>query len=182
MRSASRYLVTLFAAASLNAQAPATARLACEDIARIDWGGAEVSSAVSTSDGPLQMPGRPGSPQTNLQLSAHCLVRATADPRTRAGGKTFGIGFELRMPEKWNGRFMFQDGGGTDVAVRPAVGMAGRGDIHAASFRRLEHLTYLECQGIRTERLGDEAHTRFQHPVLGDHVVRVPSSEFRRFL
>lgn len=126
--AAIRYALGLFSAASLFAQRPASDRLRCEDIARTDWGGVVVASAISNPAGPLQMPSAPGAPPANLQLPANCVVRATADARTGVGGKTFGIGFELRLPEPWNGRFLFQGGGGTDGVVRPALGMTGLGE------------------------------------------------------
>lgn len=56
-------------------------------------------------------------------LPAHCLVKATIDPRTGVGGREFGIGFELRLPLDWSGRFMFQGGAGLDGIVSPAIGM-----------------------------------------------------------
>lgn len=55
-------------------------------------------------------------------LPAHCLVKATIDPRTGVGGRAFGIGFELRLPLDWSGRFMFQGGAGLDGVVSLALG------------------------------------------------------------
>jgi hypothetical protein len=42
--------------------------------------------------------------------------------RTGAGGKQFGIGFELQLLDAWTERFLFQRGGGMDGVVRPATG------------------------------------------------------------
>ncbi len=53
---------------------------------------------------------------------AHCLVRGVLDPRIGVGGRRYGLGFELRMPEPWNGSFLFQGGGGLDGVVLPATG------------------------------------------------------------
>ncbi|KAA9005182.1 tannase/feruloyl esterase family alpha/beta hydrolase [Histidinibacterium aquaticum] len=53
---------------------------------------------------------------------AHCLVRGTMDERTGTDGKTYAIGFELRLPEDWSGRFMHQFNGGADGSVVPALG------------------------------------------------------------
>jgi feruloyl esterase len=53
---------------------------------------------------------------------AHCVVRGTAAPRTGADGKPYETRFELRVPTMWNGRFLYQGGGGNDGAVAPAVG------------------------------------------------------------
>jgi feruloyl esterase len=55
-------------------------------------------------------------------LPAHCLFRATLNPRTTTDGQPFGIGFELRLPVQWNGRFAFQGGGGLDGVLNPALG------------------------------------------------------------
>ena len=58
----------------------------------------------------------------DMAMPAHCLVRGTIEKRVGAGGVPFGSKFELRLPTAWNGRFMFQGGGGTDGAVLPAYG------------------------------------------------------------
>ena len=48
--------------------------------------------------------------------------------RTGAGGKTYGIGFAVALPDNWNNRFLFQGGGGYNGSVRPPVGGAAAGD------------------------------------------------------
>src|SRR5271166_4951481 len=55
-------------------------------------------------------------------LPPYCLVQGTINKRIGAGGKQFGIGFELRLPDAWTERFLFQGGGGMDGVVRPATG------------------------------------------------------------
>jgi hypothetical protein len=55
-------------------------------------------------------------------LPEHCLVQGMLNPRTGADGRKFGLGFDLRMPTKWNGRFAFQGGGGLDGRLAPALG------------------------------------------------------------
>jgi pimeloyl-ACP methyl ester carboxylesterase len=55
-------------------------------------------------------------------LPAYCLVQGMINKRIGAGGKQFGIGFELRLPDAWTERFLFQGGGGMDGVVRPATG------------------------------------------------------------
>ncbi|WP_155240066.1 tannase/feruloyl esterase family alpha/beta hydrolase [Kingella kingae] len=32
--------------------------------------------------------------------------------RTGADGKSYAIGFQMRLPANWNGKFLFQGGGG----------------------------------------------------------------------
>src|SRR5277367_2898897 len=55
-------------------------------------------------------------------LPSYCLLQGTINQRTGAGGRQFGIGFELRLPDAWTERFLFQGGGGMDGVVRPATG------------------------------------------------------------
>jgi feruloyl esterase len=81
-------------------------------------------------------PGGPGAapPPT---LPEHCRIRGTIAPRVGQGGRSFGIGFELRLPAEWNGRFLFQGGGGMDGVVLPAVGTvanSGKGPALARGF------------------------------------------------
>jgi hypothetical protein len=55
-------------------------------------------------------------------LPEHCLVQGILNPRIGAGGRKFGLGFDLRMPTNWNGRFAFHGGGGMDGRLAPALG------------------------------------------------------------
>lgn len=57
-----------------------------------------------------------------LALPPHCLVHGDIEPRTGADGKPYATKFELRLPEKWNGKLLFQGGGGLNGSVRPAYG------------------------------------------------------------
>jgi hypothetical protein len=52
-------------------------------------------------------------------LPAHCQVQGIINKRTGSEGFPYGASFELRLPApaQWNGRFMFQGGGGTEGAV-----------------------------------------------------------------
>ncbi|MEN3747345.1 DUF6351 family protein [Sphingomonas sp. HF-S3] len=64
-------------------------------------------------------------------IPAHCLVEGTIDPRTGAGGKPYGIGFALALPDTWNGRFLLQGGGGLNGSVAPPLGAVAAGDTPA---------------------------------------------------
>src|SRR5205823_5054202 len=49
-------------------------------------------------------------------------------PRTSTvDGKSYAIGFEMRLPLDWNGRFFYQANGGTDGNVNPATGPVNGG-------------------------------------------------------
>jgi len=56
---------------------------------------------------------------------AHCLVKGTLNDRTGSDGKHYAIGFEMRLPQGWNQRFLHQVNGGNDGVVKPALGDLG---------------------------------------------------------
>ena len=62
-----------------------------------------------------------------VALPDHCQVQGIINKRVGVDGYPYGDSFEVRLPAlaAWNGRFMFQGGGGTEGAVPPAVGIAG---------------------------------------------------------
>ena len=53
---------------------------------------------------------------------AHCLVRGLINERTGSDGRQYAIGFEMRLPDAWNQRFLHQVNGGNDGKVVPALG------------------------------------------------------------
>jgi feruloyl esterase len=55
----------------------------------------------------------------------HCVLRGAVNERTGTDGKPYAIGFEMRLPERWNGRYFDQVNGGNDGAVVPAYGGLG---------------------------------------------------------
>jgi feruloyl esterase len=58
----------------------------------------------------------------------YCNVIGVIDERVSAQDPdhfTYGIGFELNLPDNWVGRFEMQGGGGTDGSVSSPVGSAG---------------------------------------------------------
>ena len=65
---------------------------------------------------------RPAGATSGPTLVAHCKVNGRMGERMGQDGKPYYIGFELRLPTVWNGRFLYQGGGGNDGVVRPAVG------------------------------------------------------------
>ena len=70
--------------------------------------------------------GRGGAPST-MKLPAYCRVDGVLDRRTGADGKPYGIGFALALPGDWNGRFLFQGGGGLNGSVQMPLGAVAAG-------------------------------------------------------
>ena len=63
----------------------------------------------------------------------HCLVTGRMHERVSAvDGKTYAIGFEMRLPTAWNGRFFHQGNGGIDGNVVAALGASGGGPLTGA--------------------------------------------------
>ena len=74
---------------------------------------------------------QPYLPPVAVPLPAHCKVSGRINDRTGADGVRYGIGFELALPEGWNGRFLFQGGGGLNGSIAPALGTTAAGDAPA---------------------------------------------------
>jgi hypothetical protein len=60
-------------------------------------------------------------------LPEHCQVQGTIESRTGTDGVLYGTKFEVRLPIAWNGRFLFQGGGGTEGSLPVANGSVGSG-------------------------------------------------------
>jgi feruloyl esterase len=67
-----------------------------------------------------------------VPLPAYCKLSATLDRRTGADGRSYGIGFALALPVNWNGRLLFQGGGGLNGTVAPPLGRTGESDAALA--------------------------------------------------
>ena len=70
-------------------------------------------------------------PGVSPAVPAHCRVDGVIDERTGRDGKPYGIGFALALPANWNGRFLFQGGGGLNGSVQPPLGGAYAGERSA---------------------------------------------------
>jgi feruloyl esterase len=137
MRSRERKIVLAIGVALLAAATAGTAQATdadpgaagrCGALAGAAPGDVTVTEATLEKAGPMaSAPGRPA-----LTLPQHCRVRGVIEQRTGVGGRQFGTGFELRLPTEWNGRFLFQGGGGLDGQVNPAIGsIANSGEAPA---------------------------------------------------
>jgi feruloyl esterase len=79
-----------------------------------------IASAETVAAGTLTVGGSP--------IGEHCLVKGEMHRRTSPqDGNSYAIGFEMRLPTDWNGRFFYQANGGIDGSVVPALGPAGGG-------------------------------------------------------
>ncbi len=101
---------------------------ACQSLMKFKTPGVEITKAAPIAEGTtVQVPfGGPVPP-----LPAYCRVEGVINRRTGVGGEEFGINFALAMPEKWNGDFLMQGGGGGNGFVAPPLGMVAAGSTPA---------------------------------------------------
>lgn len=79
-----------------------------------------ITTATTVASGMLTVGGE--------AVAEHCLVTGRMFERTGPiDGATYAIGFELRLPKAWNGRFFHQGNGGLDGNVVTATGSFGGG-------------------------------------------------------
>ena len=93
----------------------------CADlITRASFANTTITAANAIAAGTLTVAGTP--------VAAHCQLRGSMYPRISAvDGKSYAIGFEMRLPNSWNGRFFYQANGGIDGSIGTAAGGIGGG-------------------------------------------------------
>ena len=122
----SRARAALAGAIVLLAQTAAAGERSCADIAATT-SGMRITRADSVAAGtlPTDNPGRAaltGAARQGAAMPAHCRIDGAIGERIGVGGATFATGFELRLPDQWNGKMLFQGGGGMDGVVGEAIG------------------------------------------------------------
>jgi len=97
---------------------PSKAVAVCTDLGKaFRYPNAELTSVSLVPEGTLSLPG------INDPMPEHCLVKGKMNERvSKVDGKRYAIGFEMRLPTSWNGRFFYQANGGLDGRVVNAYG------------------------------------------------------------
>ncbi len=103
------------------AEAKPATLLSCTDLAgKIAFANTSIPGAESIPAGTLKIAGK--------DVGAHCRVTGRMHERVSAvDGQSYAIGFEMRMPVQWNGRFFYQANGGLDGSIGTASGGIGGG-------------------------------------------------------
>jgi pimeloyl-ACP methyl ester carboxylesterase len=137
--------------ASLPQLAPASpgSLTSCESLAtNVTSPGLVIASAARITAGTLTVAGQ--------NVGAHCLVSAKLGERVSSvDGQTYAIRFEMRLPQDWNGRFLYQANGGLDGNVSTAVGGFGGGPLNHALRQGFAVIS------------SDAGHTTAQNPSFG---------------
>ena len=96
----------------------------CSSLASLHIKNTVIFSAKEVPEGtPIRQMG----PMSISSQPAHCLVEGEINKHTGPDGNEYGDKFQLRLPDAWTGRFLFQGGGGLDGMLNPAVGPARPG-------------------------------------------------------
>jgi Tannase and feruloyl esterase len=82
--------------------------------ARFEYPNTTLREAAPIPAGAVSLAGQP--------IPAHCQISGRMFPRKGIDGQDYAIGFEVRLPTAWNGRFYHQVNGGIDGVVQPAYG------------------------------------------------------------
>jgi Tannase and feruloyl esterase len=109
------------------APAQSTSIADCSNLMNFAFPNTVIDSVSNVKKGTLQVGGKP--------VDEHCLVKGAMFKRTTPDGKSWAIGFEMRMPLAWNGRYFYQGNGGLDGVVVPALGSHGGGPLTHALFK-----------------------------------------------
>ncbi len=102
------------------APAKGAALIECHALASFNFPNTSITAARVVASGTLINGGQP--------VAEHCQVTGQMNRRTSpVDGQTYAIGFEMRLPRAWSGRFLYQGNGGTDGHVVTADGGASLG-------------------------------------------------------
>src|SRR5690348_17350596 len=107
----------------------------CEALAGVGLPGSTlaIEKAEAVPDAPAgTVQVRPGEPQTvGVAIPSYCRAEGVIDRRSGVEGKSYAIGFAIALPDRWNGRFLYQGGGGLNGSIRPPLGPQAIGDVPA---------------------------------------------------
>jgi feruloyl esterase len=103
-----------------------TPAMACEALANLTGFPIQPNGAVGGTTITLARLNPAQTTGTN-SLPEHCQVQGILQSRTGVSGplstpQAYGTLFEVRLPTAWNGRYMFQGGGGTEGSLPAATG------------------------------------------------------------
>jgi len=125
----SQFLRTIIGAFVLTGYAWAQEPSSCASLTNFKAENVEITKAVAIAAGTTEP--NPWGPGHSAPLPAYCRVEGVMNRRTGVGEEEFGITFALAMPDKWNGDFMMQGGGGSNGVVMPPLGLNATGDTPA---------------------------------------------------
>src|SRR5688500_8063740 len=127
-KTAGLFVLVITCAAPATTQPTARGPEECAALRKLELPGVAISEVTAewVAFGPAPLIGVPA-----VTLPAYCRVQATLNRRQGADGQQYGIGFALALPASWNGRFLFQGGGGFNGTLLPPLGTGAAGGAPA---------------------------------------------------
>ncbi len=120
------YRIVVWSLLALASSARAQMVNPCVSMMNFKSPGVQITKAVSIAAGTTEP--NPYGPGHSAPLPAYCRVEGVINHRIGIGGEEFGIHFALAMPDKWNGDFLMQGGGGGNGVVFPPLALTAAGD------------------------------------------------------
>jgi Tannase and feruloyl esterase len=122
----SKYRIVVWSLLALASSVRAQMVNPCVSMMNLKSPGVQITKAVSIAAGTTEP--NPYGPGHSAPLPAYCRVEGVINHRIGIGGEEFGIHFALAMPDKWNGDFPMQGGGGGNGVLFPPLALTAAGD------------------------------------------------------
>ena len=104
----------------------------CADLVNLKISGSTM--AITKAEAvPMAPPNTVQLPMTfekiSVAIPSYCLADGAIDQRTGVDGKSYAIGFAIALPDNWNGRIVFQGGGGLNGSVGAPYAVQAAGGV-----------------------------------------------------
>ena len=97
----------------------------CSALMNVKVPGLEITKATHVEAGSTEA--IPWNQSRSAPLPAYCRIEGVINRRSGVDAEEFGINFVLAMPDKWNGDFLMQGGGGSNGVVGAPLGLNAAG-------------------------------------------------------
>ena len=122
-------LLSLSCLAALSASLFATSAYAdsasCTALMGYAPAGINLKITKASYDTARQLQANPRAPA--VTVPPHCHVEGEIDRRTGVDGKSYALRFAVNLPDNWNGRYLFQGGGGLNGSLNEPLGNQATG-------------------------------------------------------
>lgn len=127
------FAFTLSACQTQSNASQLSAQARCETLTALTLPGSDMSidSARYVSSADQLSPANRLSEAQKANFAPFCQLTGQVEKRVGANDQAYAIGFGLSLPDDWNGKFLFQGGGGLNGLVRDPIGALAAGDIPA---------------------------------------------------
>ena len=100
----------------------------CSKLVDLQIPGFEVEITNAKSVASSTLPKSPFGRGYSGTIPPHCRIDGVIEPRIGVNDISYGIGFAITLPADWNGRLLFQGGGGLNGTVQDPLGINASGD------------------------------------------------------